>query len=433
MVLDLTPNWHVLAFTGGVAMATAIVFGLAPALQATASGPSSALKEEARATGSRSRLLPWLVTAQVALSLVLLVGAGLFVRTLQNLQSFDPGFTREGVLLVDLDDKGSKMSNELLDEIRRVPGVVAASMSTHTPLSGSTWSEPAVPAGQPLVDRDNAVFVGAGPGFFATMRIPVLSGREFTEQDSATSPAVAMVNEKYAQRHFPNQNPVGQRLAAKISGTWRDVEIVGVVKNTNTRSLRTTPSATVYVPYVQQSNHSSATLEIRAAGTFSDVAPKIRQALQSRFPDAPVDVRPFSAQVAATIVQERLMATLASGFGLLALALAGVGIYGLLAYGVARRTKEIGIHMALGAQRRRVIALVLRGARKSLLIGLAIGLPAAMAASRWVESMLFGLKPSDPIAIVAAVLLLATVAHVAAYVPALRASRLDPLAALRHE
>jgi predicted permease len=433
VVLDLTPNWHVLAFTAGVAMATAVLFGLAPALQATASGPSAALKEDARATGSRSRLLPWLVTAQVALSLVLLVGAGLFVRTLQNLQSFDPGFTRHGVLLVDLDDKTTTMSNDLLEEIRRVPGVVAASMSTHTPLSGSTWSEPAIPAGQPLPERDNAAFVGAGPGFFATMRIPVLAGREFTEQDSAAGPAVAMVNEKYAQRHFPNQNPVGQHLSAKISGTWRDVEIVGVVKNTNTGSLRAAPPATVYVPYVQQSNHSSVTLEIRAAGTLSDVAQQVRQTLQSRFPDAPVDVRPFSAQIAATIVQERLMATLASGFGLLALALASVGIYGLLAYGVARRTKEIGIHMALGAQRKRVVALVLRGARKSLLIGLAIGLPAALAASRWVESMLFGLKPTDPIAITAAVLLLATVAHLAAYVPALRASRVDPLVALRHE
>jgi predicted permease len=433
VVLDLTPNWHVLVFTAAVAMATAILFGLAPALQATASGPSSALKNEVTSTASRSRLLPSLVTAQVALSLVLLVGAGLFVRTLQNLQSFDPGFTRDGVLLVDLDGEGSKMSSELLDEVRRVPGVVAASMSTHTPLSGSTWSEPAVPAGRPRPERDNAVFVGAGAGFFATMRIPVLSGREFTERDGATSPAVAIVNENYAQQHFPGRNPVGERLSARISGAWRDVEIVGFVKNTNTRSLRATPPATVYVPYVQQLNHSSATLEIRAAGTLSDVAQGIRQTLQSRFPDVPVDVRPFAAQVAATIVQERLMATLATAFGLLALALASVGIYGLLAYGVARRTKEIGIHMALGAQRKRVIALVLRGARKSLVIGLAIGLPAALAASRWVESMLFGLTPGDPIAMTAALLLLAIVAHVAAYVPALRASRVDPLVALKYE
>ena len=431
--LDLTPNSHVLAFTAIVAVTTGILFGIAPALQATAAGPASALKEDARTTGSRTRLLPWLVTAQIAMSLVLLVGAGLFVRTLQNLQRLDPGFTREGVLLVNLEGTRAALAADRLDEIRRLPGVVSASLSTHTPLSGSTWSEPAVPAGQPLPDKDNAAFVGAGPGFFATMRIPVLSGREFTESDTAASGAVVVVNERYAQRYFPNQNPVGQHLTAKVSGAPRDVEIVGVVKNTNTRSLRAAPPATVYVPFVQQSNHASPTLEIRAAGALADVASAVRQTLQSRLPDTPIDVRPLSAQVDATIVQERLMATLATGFGMLALVLASVGIYGLLSYGVARRTKEIGIHMALGARRASVIALVLKGARRALVIGLAIGLPAALGASRWVESMLFGLRPNDPIAIVAAVALLAAVAHVAAYVPALRASRVDPMVALRHE
>jgi putative ABC transport system permease protein len=434
--LDLTPNWHVLLFTAGVAIGTAILFGLAPALQATGFGLSPALKEEARSTASRSRLLPWLVTAQVALSLVLLIGAGLFVRTLRNLQRFDPGFARDGVLLVDLDGKRPPWSAELLEEIRRMPGVASASISTHTPLSGSTWSEAVVPAGQPLPNRDTAVFIGAGPGFFETMRIPVLAGREFTAQDSATNTSVAVVNERFAQRHFPNQNPVGRHLTARLSGEPRDLEIVGLVKNTHTRSLRSAPPVIVYLAYAQLPGNRgdrAATVEIRTAGRLADVTPALRQAMQSRFPDAAVKVGALSAQVDASIVQERMMATLAGGFGLLALALASVGIYGLLAYGVARRTKEIGIHMALGAQRKRVVALVLRGARKSLVIGLAVGLPVAMVASRWVESMLFGLKPSDPIAITAAVLLLATVAHVAAYVPALRASRVDPLVALRHE
>jgi predicted permease len=314
--------------------------------------------------------------------------------------------------------------------------VAAASVSTHTPLSGSTWSEAAVPAGQPLPNGDNAVFIGAGPEFFTTMRIPVLSGREFTGRDSATSTAVAVVNERYAQKHFPQQNPVGRHLTARLSGAPRDLEIVGLVKNTNTRSLRTAPPAIVYLPFEQlpgNRQERAATLEIRTAGRLGEVTRTLRQALQSRFPEATVNVNPLAAQVDASIVQERMMATLAGGFGLLALGLASVGIYGLLAYGVARRTREIGIHMALGAQRRKVIALVLRGARRSLVIGLAIGLPLAMAGSRWVESMLFGLKPTDPVAIVAAVLLLATVAHLAAYVPAFRASRVDPLVALRHE
>ncbi len=431
--LDLTPNWHVLVFTAGIVMATALMFGLAPALQATASGPAASLKEEARTAPSRSRLLPGLVTAQVALSLVLLIGAGLFVRTLRNLQHLDAGFTREGVLLVDFEGKRPTLPADLFDEIRRVPGVLSASVSTHTPLSGSTWSEAVVPAGRPLPEKDDAVLVGAGAGFFATMRIPVVAGREFTDQDSASSPAVAIVNERFAQRTFPNENPVGQRLSTKLNGTPRELQIVGVVKNANTRSLRAAPPATVFVAYTQLPRDRASTLEIRAAGALSDVTQDVRQTLQSRLPGVPIEVHPFAAQVDATIVQERMMATLASGFGLLALALASVGIYGLLAYGVARRTKEIGIHMALGAQRGKVIALVLKGARQSLLIGLAIGLPPAIGASRWVESMLFGLKPIDPVVMVAAVVLLAAVAHVAAYVPALRASRMDPLVALRHE
>jgi predicted permease len=422
-----------MVFTAGIAMATALLFGLAPALQATASGPSSALKEDARTAASRSRLLPGLVTVQIALSLVLLIGAGLFVRTLRNLQRLDPGFTREGVLLVDFEGKRPVLPEGLFDEIRRVPGVLSASVSTHTPLNGSTWSEPVVPVGRPLPEKDNAILVGAGAGFFATMRIPVVAGREFTDQDSASSPSVAIVNERFAQQTFPNQNPVGQRLSTKLNGTPRELEIVGVVKNANTRSLRAAPPASVFVAYTQLPSGRASTLEIRAAGALSEVAQSVRQTLQSTLPDTPIEVFPLAAQVDATIVQERMMAMLASGFGLLALVLASVGIYGLLAYGVARRTKEIGIHMALGARRRSVIALVLKGARQSLLIGLAIGLPAALGASRWVESMLFGLRPSDPVAIVAAVALLAAVAHLAAYVPALRASRVDPMVALRHE
>ena len=434
ITLDLTPNWHVLVFTAGVAVATAVIFGLAPALQATGSGPASALKEDARTAPSRSRLLPGLVTAQVALSLVLLIGAGLFVRTLRNIQTFDAGFTREGVLLVNFEGKRPALPADLFDELRRVPGVLSASVSTHTPLNGSTWSEPVVPAGRPLPERDNALLIGAGPGFFATMRMPLLAGREFTEQDSASSVPVAVVNERFAQRTFPNQSPIGQRLSTRLNGTPTELQIIGLVKNANTRTLRAVPPATVFVSFAQLPNDEHPfTLEIRAAGALSDVTQGVQQTLLSKLPGTPIEVHSLAAQADATIVQERMMATLAGGFGLLALALASVGIYGLLAYGVARRTKEIGIHMALGAQRRRVIGLVLRGARQSLLIGLAIGLPAALAASRWVESMLFGLKPTDPVAIVAAVVLLAVVAHVAAYVPALRASRVDPLVALRHE
>ncbi len=434
VTFDLTPNWHVLAFATAVALVTGIVFGVAPAIQATACGPSPALKDDARTSRSRSRALPTLVSVQVALSLVLLVGAGLFGRTLRNLQQFDPGFKAEGVLLVDLEANRTGVPPDLLDVVSRVPGVVTASVSTHTPLSGSIWSEPAVPAGQPLPERDTALFVGAGPQFFSAMGIPLLAGRDFTERDSSDSAGVAVVNERYAQRFFGGRNPVGEHLVAIVRNQKRDLEIVGLARNTRIASLRVNSPATVYVAYSQlAAGNFPSTIEIRAAGALGQVATAVRDAVQSRMPNAIVDVRPLSAQVSATMMQERMMATLAGGFGLLALTLSSIGLYGLLAYTVARRTREIGIRMALGAQRRRVVGLVLKGAARLVIAGIALGLPAAWAASRWVESMLFGLKATDPAAIVGSIVLLAAVAQLAAYLPAWRASRVDPLTALRHE
>ena len=433
IVFDLTPNWHVLAFTTVVAIATAIVFGVAPALQATAAGPSPALRDDARMSGSRSRLLPTLVSAQVALSFMLLVGAVLFVRTLRNLQSFDPGFKGDGVLLVNLEARRTAVPRDIAAEMQRVPGVQSASVSTHTPLSGSIWSEPAVPAGQPIPERDTAYFVGAGPRFFETMQIRLVAGREFTDRDVADSPGVAVVNERFAQRYFAGQNPVGRHLAARVRGENRDLEIVGLARNTSAAGLRRSPPATVYVAYAQLTRDFPTTIEIRAAGSLGLVATAVRDALRSRLPAAPIEVQPLSAQVGATMVRERLMAALAAAFGLLALALACIGLYGLLAYTVARRTKEIGIRMALGARRLRVVALVLNGAARLVGIGIVLGVPAAWAASRWVESMLFGLKPGDPMTLAGAAVLLVAVAQVAACLPAWRASRVDPLAALRHE
>ena len=196
----------------------------------------------------------------MALSLVLLAGAGLFVRTLHNLQNLDPGFSAEGVLLVDLEGRRTAVPRELLEDVQRLPGVVSASLSTHTPLSGSVWSEPAVPAGQPIPERDNAYFIGAGSRFFATMQIHLLSGREFTDRDSADGPAVAVVNEVFAQRFLGNQNPVGQHLSATVRGQRRDLEIVGLARNTNASGLRAAPPPTVYVAYAQLTGDFPTTL-----------------------------------------------------------------------------------------------------------------------------------------------------------------------------
>ena len=389
---------------------------------------------------SRSRLLSSLVSVQVALSLLLLIGAGLFVRTLQKLQGLDPGFRSEGILLVDIngqnegyrDDALTAFYRELLDRVENIPGVVSASISSMTPLSGGTWSEAVAPKGQPVPQNDNAIFVAAGPRFFETMRTPLVSGREFTARDQG-SPSMAIVNEAFAQHYFPNRNPLGQYLSATVTRPPSDLEIVGVVRNTLTQSLRSTAvRPTVYVPYFQKP-HNSTTLEIRAAGSLTEASSAIRKELQPRLPSAALEIRALTEQVANTLVQERMMATLASGFGVLALVLASVGLYGLLAYSVARRTKEMGIRMALGAQRSRVIGMVVKSAVRLVLVGVALGLPAAWAASRSVESMLFGLAPTDPATIAGAALLLTAAALLAAYLPARRASRVDPMTALRHE
>jgi len=429
---DLTPNGHVLAFTTAVAMLTAMLFGLAPALQSAGMDHSASLKEDGRTTTGVSRWLPSLVAVQVALSLVLLIGAGLFLGTLRNLRNLDPGFRPEGVLLVEL-DKPPASPSALLEEIQRVPGVVAASFSTHTPISGARWSEPVVPAGRPLPDRDTALFVGAGPQFFETLGIRLVAGRAFTDGDGANTQPVAIVNERYEERFFAGKYPLGQHLASKLNGEPRDLEIVGVAHNTTVVGLREAPAAVVYIPYQQVPANRFATVTVRAAGRVADVAAAMRRILQPTMPNATVEVRPLSTQLQATMVQERLMATLAGTLGGLALVLASVGIYGLLAYSVARRTREIGVRMALGASRRRVVTLILNGMRRPVVIGVLIGLPVAWAATRSVESMLFGLKPGDPLAIGGAIVVLTAVAHAAAYLPARRAAQMNPLVALRQE
>jgi predicted permease len=433
IAFDLSPNWRILAFACGVAVATGVLFGAAPALQTSSAEPVSALKQNEIAPRTRSRLLPSLVSVQVALSLVLVAGAGLFLRTLQNLQNLDPGFSSEGVLLVDLDEYPGPLPPGLLDDVRRLPGVVSASASTHTPLSMSRWSDVAIPAGQPLPERDNALFIGAGPGYFPTLQIQILSGREFTELDTATSPAVAIVNEVFAQKHFPNRNPVGERLQAIVAGDRRVVEIVGIARNTNVAGLRQSSPATVYVPYAQSNRNSPGSLAVLASGALGQALTSLQQTVQARLPNMSIAVRPLSAQVGATLVRERLMATLAGGFGALALLLSCIGLYGLLAYTVTQRTKEIGIRMALGARSERVVGLVIGRAAKLVVVGLALGLLATWAATRWIESMLFGLTPTDPFVLTGSMLLLAAAAQLAAYLPARRASRVDPLVALRAE
>ncbi|MEI9971824.1 MAG: ABC transporter permease [Ignavibacteriota bacterium] len=439
VTVDLTPNWHILGFASAIALANGLLFGLAPAFQTTALGGSAVLKEDTRVTRSHSRLLSSLVIVQVALSLLLLVGAGLFLRTLQNLLNVDPGFRREGVLAIDLDGQRegyrdqrlTAFYGDLLDRVRSVPGVAAASICSHTPLSGWTWTEAVAPKGQPVPERDNAVFMGAGPDYFTTLQTRILAGREFAPSDRGAA-NVAIVNQAFAERFFAGRSPLGEYLTATITKPPSELAIVGVVHDSIQDTLRGAPRPMVYVAYFQRAS-SADSLVIRATGSLSQVASAIRKELQPSFPSTPVEVRPLTAQVEQTLLEERLMAKLAGGFGALGLLLACVGLYGLLAYSVSRRTKEIGVRMALGAQRGAVLWMVAGRALALVAVGVAIGVPVSWTLSQKVQSMLFGLTATDPGVIGTAVVLLSAAGLAAAYFPARRASRVDPMTALRHE
>jgi len=433
VALDVGPNGHVLAFSAALAVATGVIFGLAPAFQARRTAPSVTLRDDARTITRRSRLLPALVAIQVALSLVLVAGAGLFARTLRNLQHVDTGFSADGVFVVPLDRGQSASAEQLADVVRAVPGVAAASVSTHTPLDGSSWGEAIVPVGQTLPDVDNARIVGVGPGFFDSLRIPLITGRDLRISDSADATRVAVINQRYADRYFPRENPIGRRLVARLASPPVELEVVGLVPDTAASDLRQAPPPMVYVSRAQFGQDQSPNLVIRASGNAASTRAAVRAALQPRAPDRAIDVRPLADQIDGTIVRERLMATLAGGFGALALLLSSVGLYGLLAYGVARRSREIGIRMALGARAGGVVASVILNGVRLAAVGLLIGYPLAFVASRAVASMLFGLPPTDVVTMAGAAALLLCAAVAASYVPARRAAGVDPLVALRHE
>jgi predicted permease len=418
--LDLTPDSRVLAFTAALALATGIIFGIAPALFATAARPHS-----------RTRLNAVLVAAQVAVSFILLVGAGLFVRTFQNLDRIDPGFRHEGVLIAESDLHKAvtpawvALYRDTLQQIEQLPGVVSASLSSNTPLSGGSMTVPAGINGQSPSDEPVHVYFVA-PKFFQTMRTPLLAGRDFTDRDDRNSAGVAIVNQAFVARYLPGGHPLGQRVS------YFGAQIVGVAKDAISQSLREAPPPAVYLPFYERPTEFPAFV-VHASGSLTRVASELRRVLQPGMPGAAVQIHTLTAQVEAALVQERLMAALAAGFGALALILAAIGLYGLLAYTVARRTSELGIRMALGASRASLIWLILQNALRLLALGLLAGILAAIAASRWIAAMLFGLTATDPSTILTAAVVLLAAGLLAAYPPARHASRIDPMSSLRCE
>jgi predicted permease len=456
--LQVSPDLRVLGFTALVSVLTGILFGLAPALRGTRLDLTAALKEGAGGVVGRGRhwrgvrlgLGKALVASQVAMSLLLLIGAGLFVRTLSNLSNQDMGFDRRNLLLFGIAPaqagyKGEKLVSfyqELQRRIEALPGVRSASLSGHRLIEGGVsitgfflqrYSPQS--GGTETDDPSHAVHVNpVGPKFFQTVGIPLLLGRVLGDGDAGKSPRVAVINSTLAQRYLGNANPIGRRFGFDEKSS-SDIAIVGVVGDAKYSDLRKEPPPTVYVPYAQNLDEPGAmNFEVRTAGDPKNWIGSVRQTVLGLDKSLPLfDINTQTEQIEQATFQERLFARLLSFFGLLALVLACVGLYGLMAYGVARRTNEIGLRMALGAERERVLWMVLGEMWWLMAAGVCIGLPLALAACRMVSSMLFGLKPADPVTIATATLILVAVAALAGYLPARRASGVNPVVALRYE
>jgi predicted permease len=482
----IEPDWRILTFTMVVSVSTGILFGLAPAFRSTRLELGPALKENASTlpggdshAGQRYHLGKGLVVAQLALSMIVLIGAGLLVRTLQNLHRVDPGFDTRNILTFGLDPtlekyKDAQIQNlyrELQERLAALPGVISVSYSSDTLLSGGLWTSGVHVEGQPEKTTQEVDMLGAGPDFFKTLRIPLVGGRTFAPEDfeladqSATGesageesaeaqtpsaarktaapgpPIPVLVNQAFVRKYFPNQNPLGKRLTqGGSSGATGDLtvgkpksknwEIIGVVGDTQYENLRREIHPAVFVPVTG----GGAYFELRTASSPSALIPAVRDAVKRADSGLPLfDVRTQTEKIEDLLTQERVIASLSSLFGVLALLLACVGLYGLLSYEVTRRTREIAIRMALGAGRRDVTRLIIFRGIKLALMGVGIGVAGGLALTRVLASFLYGVKPTDLPTYLAVSLLLGAVALLASYIPARRATNVDPMVALRYE
>jgi predicted permease len=439
-------NWHVLAVVTALSTVTGILFGLAPALQSTRVDLMPALKES-RTAGAhphgarRLTLSRALMVAQIAISLVILVAAGLFVRTLSSLESIDLGFNRESVLTFKLNARqaghsdpeiGTFYSN-LQARFAAIPGVRSASFSDLALVGGRMMTGVSVNGAKPRT----GLMVSVGSAFFTTMQVPILLGRDIQPHDTTSSHLVAVVNQVFAKRNFGDGNPLGQILTAPHGCAICAFEIVGVSGNALVgHNVKEKPGPTVFVPYNANLWGPLQTMiyELRTAGNPMGYVRTVRELIHQTDPRLPVsEIQTQSALIDATINREVVFARLCTGFALLALAIACVGLYGAMSYNVARRTGEIGIRMALGAPRSRVVWMVLREALLLAAAGLVITIPAALFGTRLLKSFLYETQPNDPISLTVAAVSLVVAATLAGYLPARKASRIDPMVALRSE
>jgi predicted permease len=446
VVLSVHPDFIVLGFALALSLCTTLIFGAIPAWRATDVNPSHGLAQGSRTScgaGERFRLGKFLVVGQVAISLMLLIGAGLLTRSLTNLNHFYPGFNRENVLLFSVNPTvigyGDvvPLYEQMQQRLRAVPGVRTVSLSVHEPLS-TNISDSSVKV-QGIVPRQGEDLTPvdiepAGPDYFRTMETPLLRGREFTAADRAGAPKLAIVNESTARHFFGDTNPIGRFVSIptyRADESW--LQIVGEVRDIKVHDLRESSTLMLYVP-IFQAPEGGATFEVRTAMDPALAETAILGAVRAIDQRLPVyAIKTLGNQLDDSLVEERLVASLSSLFGILALLLTCVGLYGLMAYTVNRRTGEIGIRMALGAERGNVARMILRETLLLVFTGLAIGIPAAVFAARLLANQLFGLHSSDPITFIAACIAMTAVTLMASYLPARRAASVDPMKALRSE
>jgi predicted permease len=444
-------DWTVMAFTASVTLLSGLLFGTVPAWIAARSDGGACLKATGPGSTRRRKGLSgrMIVTFQMMLSTLLVAGALLFVGTLIQLAHVNPGFRTDHLVLFAIQQpelrypapKDLQLHRQIEERLRALPGVQSVTLSEVGYISDSMENTNFLPEGEtPNPDKDQSAWNNAvGSGFFHTMGIPILAGRDFNENDTASAPKVGILSESLARKAFPDQNPIGKRFLAHFhpsEGKPGDlIEVVGISGDTRYWSLKQDPVGMFYQPYQQTPNLDfGATYEVRTSLSPASVAPSLRKAVQSIDPDLPLqEIRTQQEQIDASMQQERIIAALTAAFGVLALVLASVGVYGVMAYSVAQRTSEIGIRMALGARPREVLTMVLREATWIALVGIACGIGATLLSTHLVTSLLYGLHPNDPLILATSALLLALTGLVASWVPARCAAAVQPMQALRHE